>query len=366
MKTKPKDRYNILFISSFASLQGGGQRSLLLLLRYLDRGRYAPFLIVPEPGELAQQAKRLGVTVFIVPLEKIRSWDIFSFLRSMYGLRAIVKRYEVDIVHTESPRETLYGGLLKILCPITLVFHARVSDSAAWLDRILYAVADTIIAVSHTAAKRFRSWEKSPGKVEVVYNAVECDPRTLETTRHPGDKLRVGYFGRIEPRKGLEVLIQAVDRMEPAAELVIRGDGDTDYVAKLKELPRAGRTVFAGYKPDIRDEMRGMDVIVLPAVRDEGLSRMIVEAMALGKIVAASAVSANKEALGDALKEFIFPVGDFEALAALLTHIARYPDIIESKKTLFYQRAAELFEIKKNTKMIEQVYDKLLALRNQP
>jgi glycosyltransferase involved in cell wall biosynthesis len=119
--------------------------------------------------------------------------------------------------------------------------------------------------------------------------------------------------------------------------------------------------LFKPYAPDIRDEIAGMDVVVLPSVRSEGLSRILIESMAMGIVVAASALPENQEAVGENLCEFLFPAGDYRALAALLERLRDNRNILIEKKPEMRKRAELLFDAEKNTKAVEAVYESLLV-----
>ena len=114
---------------------------------------------------------------------------------------------------------------------------------------------------------------------------------------------------------------------------------------------------FEEFKKDIVRYMTQVDVIVMPALKGEGLPRIIIESMAMGKPVIASDIVPNREVLGKELEEFIFPVNDAAALASKLEKISKDKSILSSKKNILRSRAELYFEIKKNTAEIENIYD---------
>ena len=351
---------NILYTSSFASLQGGGQRSLFLLLKYLNKEEFTPFLIVPEKDELYDEALKLGVKTFVLAFPKIRSLNILSAALSFLRLLSIVRKEHIRLIHTESPRETAYAFFAGKFSGVPVALHARVSDSFAWLDRILYRLADSIIAVSFSVGERFTRLDNE-NKVKIVYNGVELDKFNVPPDgEERKKKLAIGYFGRIDRRKGIELLINAVKRIEGALELTIMGDGDREYLQELKEIALDPRITFRPYKAEIRNDIASVDIVALPAFKGEGMPRIIIEAMAMGKVTLASDVPPHREVLGDELKEFIFPVKDECALKDIIEKIMRSKNILSDKKEYIRKRAEELFDIRKNTEMIEKLYGHLL------
>ena len=357
------EKIRILFISSFSSLKGGGQRSLYLLIKYLDKNRFIPFLIVPQPGELSEEVSKLGVKVFFVNFWRIRTLNVFFIVLSFVKLIKIIRQEKIDLIHTDSPRQTLYGGIVGKLFSIPVIIHLRVADNLLWLDKILYVLTDSMIAVSEAVKRRFKSIDRR-NKIYVVYNGVELDV-FVPLERERDDILKIGYFGRIEERKGVEIIIDAVKEVNnERVELVIQGDGDRKYMQRLRDKASDINVVFRNYKKDIGDDIQGVDVVVLPSLYGEGMPRIIIETMALGKVVIASDIPSNREALGKDLEEFLFKPKDKIGLISLLRKILYNREILEEKKHLLRRRAEELFDIRINTKKIETIYTKIIKNRD--
>ena len=207
---------------------------------------------------------------------------------------------------------------------------------------------------------------RNDSKVALVYNGVDLQEYKLFDQPTRQAVFTVGYFGRIHPRKGIEVLVKAMRRVSGQSQLVIQGDGEAAYLASLKELARGLPVEFKPYSTDPRKDMAGVDVIVLPSIRWEGLSRVILEAMALGKVIIASDLAENREAIGEDSDLVTFPVGDSEALAKIIGNI-REGKISWQETILKHRKRAErLFDVRKNTLKIEHIYKDLLGVGNDP
>ena len=355
-----KKKYNILYTSCFASLRRGGQKSLHLLLKHLDKDRFTPFLIVPRAGEFSEEAASSGIKVFILPFPAIRFFNLFHVISRLIRLYGLVKEEGIDLIHTESPRETFYAGVVgKILC-IPVVLHLRVSDSLRWMDRMLYYMTDCLIAVSRSAARRFETIG-AKDRVKVVYNGVDTDVFRPSADRSDAGVLRVGYFGRIERRKGIDVLVRAAGRLAERVQLIITGEGDGRYLEELKKSAAGADVIFKDYKRDIRQDIAGVDAVVLPSLREEGLSRIVIESMAMGKVVVASDLLSSREALGREAEEFLFPAGDDLKLAFILGRLAEDRHALREVKEKLRKRSEVFFDIRKNTGEIERIYGSLLS-----
>lgn len=362
MEKVKKEKSNILYISSFGNLKGGGQRSLLLLLKNLDKSRFVPFVIVPVPGSLEQELSKLGIESICFSFPRIRSTNVFAVLAALLRLKAIVKDNDIDIIHTDSTRETFYAGIVKLCLKVAVVIHLRVSDKVRWIDRIICKLATRMIAVSKALTSRFDGMDVK-NKIDIIYNAVDIDEyKPQPKAKGAVTTLIIGYFGRIVRRKSIEVLIRAVKNLKADVSLLIMGSGDEQYIADLKLLAKEdARIEFRTYKQDVRDEINSVDVVVLPSVEGEGLSRIIIEAMALAKIAVVSDKLENLEALGDDLKEFAFKSGDENDLMRILEKIQNDSTLKETVGNLSRKRAETFFDAKKNTRLIEDVYDSILG-----
>ncbi len=353
-------KHNILFTSCFGTLKGGGQRSLLLILKYLDRQRFRPLVAVPEEGELSHGCEELGIKTIAFPFPRVRSL-LWGRVRSgVQALASLIQQEGVHIVHTESPREALYAGWAARGTGVKTVFHARVSDRLLLWDRLLYTCSDRIIAVSEGAASRFRPFD-SKHTVEVIYNGVdlaEFAPVPQESDRASG--VVIGYFGKVEPRKGLDVLINACRFLDIKVRTVIIGEADGAYLNKLKHLAEGLDISFEGYRRDIREAMAQVDVVVLPSVKPEGMPRMLIEGMAMAKCVIASDFPSHREAIGSDRKECLFRPGDHQGLSALLRGLLVNHEHRRVCGILGRKRAEEFFDIKRATKTLEGIYEQLL------
>jgi len=361
-----KEKYRILFISSFGDLKGGGQRSLILLLKNLDKTEFIPFVITPEDGEVAQELLKLGIENIILNFPRIRSINILGVLSALAKLKAIVKAKDIDIIHTDSPRETFYAGIVRIFVKVSVILHLRVSDKVSWIDKIVYKLTDRMIAVSRSLTARFKGIDKK-NKISVVYNAVDLNEfKPLPLKKEEKPILRIGCFGRIVKRKGIDVLIKAFKYLEGDINLLIMGSGDEQYLLELELLAKADKRIeFRPYQPNVHDEINLVDIVVLPSVQGEGLSRIIIEAMALGKIAVVSDNPENLEAVGYDLKKFAFKNKNEKDLARIIDKIRNNKGLQDSIRLISRKRAENFFDAKKNTVLIENIYYSILGKNNE-
>ncbi|HEX6039064.1 glycosyltransferase family 4 protein [Longimicrobium sp.] len=187
--------------------------------------------------------------------------------------------------------------------------------------RMLYGAVPTRHVTNAEATRRtiLRSapW-LDPARVSVIYNGVDADacasapPADLGL---PAGALVVGCVGRMEPSKGLAELADAWPRVEaalPGAHLVIVGRGTFD--AELRARLAGRRVLFTGHRADLPSVMAALDLLVLPSY-SEGVPNVVMEAMAAGKPVLATAVSGVPELVVDGETGLLIPPRDADAIA---------------------------------------------------
>lgn len=362
------NRYNILYTTSFGNMMGGGQWSLYYLIKHLDKDIFHAVVLCPTEGELAERMRGAGADVVRLKMGKIRYLNPLVIVR----LRAIIKEKRINIVHTDSSTETFYAGIAARIMKIPLIWHIRVNEGEWFLDRILSLLSTRLILVAKAIRPRFQ-WLAKSRKVIVVHNAIDLEEfdnfsatssmrNDLNVKR---DTVLLGCIGRIEKHKGQEYLITAMKHIGNA-RLVLVGGAEEKYLKKIKalcnELRISNRVVFITYRDDIPSLLKAIDILVLPTLT-EGLSRIILEAMAAQKPVVATNVGGNTEAVVDGETGYIVPPGDSLALAA------RSNELVADKKkrTKMGQagriRVESMFAIQLNVESIQEVYLKLLRHR---
>lgn len=126
----------------------------------------------------------------------------------------------------------------------------------------------------------------SSAKTAVIFNPVAATP-VFNEELEPSEKV-FGYLGRIEPEKGVELLLQAFESLPDDYQLKIAGTGKEDYVKHLKQKYPSKRIRFLGWvAPD--DVYRAVNFVIVPSMWNEPFGRTVIEAYAHGVAVIASA-----------------------------------------------------------------------------
>lgn len=342
------NKKNILISSAFSDFFGGGQKSIFLMLKYLDKSKYNLFLLTSEKGELADRASEQGVKSVTFSVPSFRPWKLSK--EDKVNLKSIISDNKIDIIHTESFRDVLWFRFL-FKNKLKIIFHARVGDGWFLGDLIVSILANHIISASNCAQRRFSLLSRK--NKSVVYNGVDV----FEQTNSYGTKNTLIYFGRIHPKKRVDWIIRALKELNYTGEFKIYGAGESNYVETLKQISDGIDVKFCGFVKSINNEIKKADLVLFPSIFKEGLSRTVIETMALAKPILVSDVESNLEAVGLENVDFHFKKNSFVDFKFKLSKLLESD--LEVKSLRLYQRAKALFSAEANAKHIENIYSTL-------
>ena len=393
MKTSDTSKSNILYLDSGSGI-GGGQRSLLLLLKRLDKARFTPFVGCLGDSAFAAEVEKTAARVIPLSLPAAHNktdtvkrftlhdlFEDFGQLRVIFELHRAVKRHTIDLIHANSLSVALLGGIVAKINRIPILMHKRYATSYGILDRLCERLLHRVILVSEATRWDFASAEKQT----LIYNGVDLDafqasPEEVETLRaelFPGElnaTVRVGVVTRITPEKGIHFLVRAMQELkgEKDVKLLIVGgpyfEKDVDYLGALKQevedLGVEESVIFTGFLSDTRIVTSLLDIVLVPSIIPEACPRTIIEAMAVGKPVIATPLGGSKELVTPETGILVPPEDASavaEAIATLVTDRERLAAMGEAAR----DRAVQLFSSEKNTTLTETVYAELLAAYSQ-
>jgi len=310
------------------SIPGGVQGQILGLARCLRRDGHVVRVLgpcdgaPPEPGVTPiGNSLPTSVNGSVAPIAP----DVPAQLRTIRVLRD----EDFDVVHLHEPLVPgpTQTALMVKTAPLIGTFHAAGSLSPyRWFGAAVRRMArrlDLRCAVSEEA--RDAAQRTLGGTYELVFNAVDTTDydraEPWPTNGHP----TVLFLGRHEPRKGLDVLLASVAHLPGDVRLWVAGDGpDTDA---LKARYTSDRIAWLGRidEDEKRSRLRGADVFCAPSLRGESFGIVLLEAMAAGTPVVASALPGYAKVARDGADAALVPPGDPEALAAALTEVLTDP-----------------------------------------
>jgi glycosyltransferase involved in cell wall biosynthesis len=299
--------------------------------------------------------------------------DLLALLCLYHWLR----QQRPAILHTYLFHANLLGRVLGRLAGVPLVICSErtmqtESKARYRLNRWTVGLADRVVAVSASVADFCIDHVGLPAdKLVVIPNGVDLPvepPASRQETRAelalsaaegldlPPDAPVIGAVCRLDPLKGLNFLLQALARLA-GVWLVVVGDGpERDrLVALTVELGLAGRVCWAGQRRDVSRLLSAFDLFVQPSLH-EGLPNAVLEAMAAGLPVVATAVGGTPEAVVDGVTGLLVPPADVEALAQALAGLLADPERRQRLGRAGRQRVAEHFSLAQMVAKTERLY----------
>lgn len=357
---------------------GGAERSLLNLMRGLDRGRWKPVLI-HHPGTgvapLIKEAQELAIEIWPVPPMPEGWQGAMQALKFARQLRK--KRPAVFHAHLTWPRSCKFGLAAAALAGVTAIvatehlFVETSLDRSAYLQqRILAMKVDRYIAVSQEVARRMHESFRIPlAKLKIIPNGIPI----ATFSRSSNSPLREAFSGgttrpiiltpaRLDKQKGQQYLLQAAVQV-PEALFLLVGEGPerASLETQAQQLGIADRVQFLGYRQDIADLLSICDIMVLPSLF-EGLPLSILEAMAAGKPVIATYIGGTNEAVIDGETGLLVPPADPAALAGAISRLIANPLLSQKLVAAAKERVQREFSVETMTERVTQIYDEILRV----
>jgi UDP-N-acetylglucosamine:LPS N-acetylglucosamine transferase len=151
--------YKILYIDITGRRIGGGQRSLLDLVKGLDRDKFMPQVILSEKGIFFEELKKNGIATNVFNMPTLKTINLVNRLIKIRQMKKLIKDQNINLIHTNSLRAALYGGFAAKWTKVPLVYHVRVIESGGLAERLVYGLSDKIIANSKAVKNKFSSFE---------------------------------------------------------------------------------------------------------------------------------------------------------------------------------------------------------------
>jgi glycosyltransferase involved in cell wall biosynthesis len=319
---------------------GGTEHGTLRIARAIDETRFTSVaLCLGDAGPVRSLFEEAGIdcATYEPPVPSYRHGA--TFVSSSWSLARILKAQRADLVHCADIDAALYAGLAGRLAGIPVISHIRNRyDDVSRRDCSFLRLVKKFVFVSQDTWRRF-GCRVGKGRGTVVYDGLDLP------APEPGDRDRirrefgipegapvVGMMARVHPQKDFDTLANAAVRIlasMPEARFLIVGDYESaatyrehyNWVQQaLAERGVKDSFIFAGHRQDALSFFPSFDVFVL-STHSEGLPLVILEAMAHGLPVVATAVDGIPEVVQHEETGLVHAHADDQELAA---HILRF------------------------------------------
>jgi glycosyltransferase involved in cell wall biosynthesis len=351
-----------LAIYTAARTRGGAEMVTGNLIESV-RPDIAVTVVGTDPGVIAWLASRRRGTATVRVEPIARRYQ----LHRMLAFRRAIRRLRAHVLHVVVPWS--YDVRWEIAVATTVrsmavigVEHSWYADRATKIRRLVKRLGSrrsaAHVAVGERVARQVEEVVAlPPGSVRTIHNGVPIGPVHTTEPKHTGSV--VGTMARLDPVKGLDVLLRALADL-PDATLVIAGDGPEGPALRdlAEELGVGTRVRFEGWSDDPEASLARYDVFALPS-RSEGLPLSVCEAMVAGLPVVASDVGSVREIVDDGVTGLLVPAGDVPALTSALRGLLADAATRRAMGERGRQRVAEGFSVKSMTQAYESLYDEV-------
>jgi glycosyltransferase involved in cell wall biosynthesis len=357
----------ILQLSS-AQHFGGGERHFVDLTNGLaERGHEILVAVVRDSPILAERS--FGVTQNFFELSATNPVN----LTKAFALRRFVREHGVEVVHAHMARDYPLAALaVGGDSGARLIITRHVLFPMSKLHRVTRRRVAKVIAVSQAVASVVREQGIfGNDQITVVHNGIDLAKFRARVINHPGGRLQVGMLGELTPNKGQMEFLRAAEVV--AAEIddvdfIIAGrdhSRDGDYGRQLKALIEASkfrdRFQLIESRIDVPHFLSALDMVV-SASRSEAFGLAIVEAMAAGVPVVATATAGACEIISDNETGHVVPINDVDKMAAAILLLVKNPATRQQISESARRSVTQSFSLERMVSDTEAVYREVLAV----
>jgi glycosyltransferase involved in cell wall biosynthesis len=390
------DKIKVLHLITRLDRGGSAQNTLLTCLGL--NGKYELVLVHGlslesqmtdwEKQSVDRQIKRAeegGVKLTAIP-SLVRSIDPVQDLRAFFSLWRLIVKEKPAIIHTHTSKAGLLGRLAAKMAGVPMIVHTPhghvfyghfgplTSRFFVIIEKLTASIMDRMVALTEAEGNDYNTFLVcNPDKMVTIHSGVDIaryaaarvdiEEKKTSIGLDP-EGLVVGTVGWLLPIKGPVYLLKAMARIwdrRPDIGLVFVGKGELEESLMAEAFRRgvSDKVKFLGWRDDIPEIMQILDVFVLPSL-NEGMGRVLVEAMAAGKPIVASDTGGIPDLIIDGYNGLLVPPRDSsrltEAITMLLEDTLRREEMGKNGKLL-----AQGYSVESMVNKIDTLYQTLLT-----
>jgi glycosyltransferase involved in cell wall biosynthesis len=282
-----------------------------------------------------------------------------------------------DIVHTFNNKAISNVLLAARDLPVKIVAYRGIVGAVGFLDpmswmRYLNPRIDRIVCVAEAIRQHFLNMRPKylrmpPERPVTIHKGHKLEwyadePADLAGVGIPDAAFVVGCVANYRPRKGIEVLVEAVEQLPDDVHLLLIGRMDAERLTRrIERSPAMTRIHRTGFREDAPALAAACDVFCLPSTRREGLSRAIIEAMAYGVPPVVTDSGGSPELVVDGVSGIVVPVNDSRAIADAICRLYKDAGFRYRLGRAARERIATDFRNEDTVKQTIALYESLLA-----
>ena len=346
---------------------GGMERLLAEFARNSSFPKYnLHFFSLTDGGPLAAELESHGARVIQLKKRPGFRWSVVLRLASAF------RRNGIRVVHTHNSGAMIYGALASRIAGIRCVIHTRHGQRTGsdkhqtFIFSGVSRLIDCVVGVSHDSTAMSVAEGVPASRTRTIWNGIDLDRFPFFGANGSGAAIMVA---RLAPEKDVETLVRAVAiaiRTAPKFRLDIVGDGPCRQKLQtmVDELALHRSVRLLGERSDIPGLLQSASMFALPS-RSEGLSLTLLEAMATGLPVIATAVGGNPEVVIDGQTGLMTSDGDPQKLANAMVQIASDPSSAYAMGRNGRARVEQHFDVKSMICAYEALYEEVLTTNHR-
>jgi glycosyltransferase involved in cell wall biosynthesis len=356
----------ILHIDTERGWRGGERQALWLAAELRRRGHLS--IMAARPGEpLAQRAAESGVEV--APCSPRFEADPRAAMR----LRRLIRNRRIELVHAHTAHALGLAAMATIASGVPLVasrrvdFHLRDNVGTRWK----YGRAAAVIAISRAVAKILVADGIAGAKIAVIADGTDVQRRILSAS--PATLLTLGVkqgaplvvqVAQLVPHKDPLNFVRAIATARervPDVQALLIGEGELRMSVEntVRALGLTGVLHVVGYRHDADELLAAADVVVLSS-REEGMGSVLLDALLLGKAIAATRAGGIPDVIEEDVNGLLAPVGDSRSLGANISRLLTDRQLARRLSAEARARAAD-FSVERMTERTLAVYERVIA-----
>lgn len=358
-------RLVVLHVDTERGWRGGERQALWLAMSLAARGHAS--IVAGRPGQpFAERAAASGLAV-----ERCSPRFEFDPL-AVLALRKVVRDRRVRIVHAHTGHAVALAALATLGTDAKMVLTRRVDFRLRpnYGSRWKYGRAAAIIAISKAVAKALAASGIPEDRISIIPSGIDLTrtfgPATLETLSQLG--VRAGaplvvqisqLVGHKDPLTFVRA-IAAARAAVPGVQALLVGDGPlrSAVEAEVDRLGLRGTLHVAGYRTDADSLLAAADIVTLSS-KEEGLGTVLLDAMSMGKPIAATRGGGISESVQDGMSGLLSPVGDAARLGSDIASILSDPQLAGRLAAGARNRAQD-FSVERTADLTLEVYERIL------
>lgn len=332
---------NILYLTNHLNI--GGITSYVLSQATGLKIRGHKIYVASSGGELLSTFNQQGITYISIPINTKREIG-FKILASRFKLSRALKKFDIDIIHSNSRTTQVLGCLLSRVMNIPHISTCHGFFKRRFLRKIFPCWGVKVIAISESVKEHLmHDFGVKESDIRVIHNGIDVDRFRNQKPEHRSQRKNVlglsdgpvvGIVARLSDVKGHIYLIEAMQQVikdNPQAQLLIVGEGrqKDNLVRRVKDLDIAKNVFFMPSVNDTKEVLSVMDLFVMPSLK-EGLGLSLMEAMACGICVMGSDVGGIRSLIQDGYNGRLIKPADSMGIACVIIELLQDDKIRES------------------------------------